>query len=93
MSTASAPTTPETNERYVAANLLLVLREQGRLQKWVAKQIGVTESMISHVLKGRKTLSRSQAERVSQVLGVPFFVLFNLCEGSTIASEEQDRAD
>lgn len=68
----------ETSERFTAANLGAVLRDQGRFQRWLARQVGVSESLISYVIRGERTLGKREAERISQILGVPFFLLFDL---------------
>lgn len=79
-------------ERYRSTNLALVIREQGRFQKWLAQQLGVSESFVSKVVLGHRTLGRVQAERVAQILGVPFFVLFELHEGNGNGAQVQSNA-
>lgn len=80
----------ETTERFGAGNLEAVLVEQGRMQNWVAQQAGISESLISKVLKGQRTLSKPDAERVARVLGVPFFMLFNLRDRSTNGTDSEN---
>jgi transcriptional regulator with XRE-family HTH domain len=65
-------------ERYRSTNLAAVIKGQGRFQRWLAGQVGISESLISKVALGQRTLDRRRAERVAEVLGVPFFVLFEL---------------
>lgn len=83
-------------DRFSAGNLGAVLREQGRRQDWLSRQIGVSEALISKVLKGERTLSRTHAERVATALNVPFFMLFELRERSdsdaSVANQEGDAA-
>jgi transcriptional regulator with XRE-family HTH domain len=77
--------------RYVATEALkAVLDEQGRKRRWLAERIGVSESSISHVLAGRDTVDREQGERVAGILGVPFFVLFELRYRSDIDSSPEE---
>jgi transcriptional regulator with XRE-family HTH domain len=64
-------------DRYTAARLGSVLAAQGRSQRWVARQVGVSESLLSHAQAGRRSLDRALAERVAVVLGVPFAMLFD----------------
>jgi transcriptional regulator with XRE-family HTH domain len=81
-------------ERYGAGNLRAVLHQQGRRQDWLSRQIGVSEALISKVLKGERTLSRAHAERVAAALNVPFFMIFELRERSEVdACEETHAAD
>jgi transcriptional regulator with XRE-family HTH domain len=69
--------------RYEATDAFeAVLEKQGRKRRWLADQVGVSESLISHVLAGRHTVDRGQGERIAATLGVPFFVLFALRERS-----------
>ncbi len=63
---------------YQATGLKAVLAAQGRRQDWLARQVGVSEQLISSALSGRRNLTREVAERVANVLGVPFFVVFDL---------------
>jgi hypothetical protein len=63
-------------QRFIATNLEATIAAQGRTKRWVAKQAGFSESMLAHVLAGRKTIGRQAAEKVALALGVPFFVLF-----------------
>ena len=76
-------------DRYTAGRLGDFLAAQGRSQRWLAGQVGVSESLLSHVRKGRKSLNRATAERVAGILGVPFAMLFDSlpCEDSTPESE------
>jgi transcriptional regulator with XRE-family HTH domain len=76
-------------ERYRSTNLAAVIKQQGRFQRWLALQLGLSESMVSKVALGQRTLSRSHAERVAQLLGVPFFVLFELQSCNDSESREQ----
>lgn len=81
-------------ERYRSTNLAAVIKQQGRFQRWLALQLGVSESMVSKVALGQRTLSRFHAERVAQLLGVPFFVLFELHESNdSDAGVESNAAD
>jgi transcriptional regulator with XRE-family HTH domain len=76
--------------RYRSTNLAEVIRQQGRFQKWLAGQIGVSESLISKVILGQRTLRRRDAEHVAQLLGVPFFVLFELHKGDEVITETHE---
>jgi hypothetical protein len=43
-----------TMERYRSTNLAAVLKQQGRFQKWLAQQFGVSESFVSKVALGHR---------------------------------------
>jgi transcriptional regulator with XRE-family HTH domain len=70
----------ESAVRYEVSNLESVLHEQGRTQRWLADRVGVSESLISKLLTGKRTISRELGERIGAAIGVPFFVLFKLHE-------------
>lgn len=65
------------------------LSSQGRKQKWLAAQIGVTESFMSKVIAGHRRLQPQAAARVAEVLGLPLFLLsdFHGAEESFSVSE------
>lgn len=66
-----------TTTRYRAKpELKTTLRNQGRMAAWVAERIGMSRPQMSHVLAGRRTLTAKEAERVAELIGVPFFLLF-----------------
>ena len=79
--------------RYAATTTLeAVLDEQGRKRRWLADRIGVSESLISKVLAGTKTLDRHQGELVSAAVGVPFSVLFELRDRSDTGPSPEEAA-
>jgi len=75
-------------ERYRTTALKDVIESQGRTKRWVASQAGFSESMLGHVIAGRKTIGREQAERISTAIGVPFFVLFESTSVEIPATQE-----
>lgn len=58
------------------------LKEQGRKSSWLASQIGVSKSHLSHMLAGRKTIGAIDARVVAAILGGDFFLLFELPDGN-----------
>lgn len=67
-----------TTERFYATNLGRTMVSQGRRQTWLAEKLGVHRSLITHIVVGRRTVDRPTAERIAELLDVPFFVLFDL---------------
>jgi len=78
----------KTALRYRATNLENVMTEQGRRGVWLASQLGVSRSFMSHVMKGRRTVDESVAGRVAELLGVPLFLLFTLSGESETSTEK-----
>lgn len=77
----------QTIERYRATNLGEVMQAQGRRQTWLAAQLGVHKSLITHILKGRRSVARDSGERIASLMGVPFFVLFELSDETNLSPE------
>ena len=44
---------------------------EGRMQNWVAQQVGITPQWLNYVLRGKKPLSDKLARRIEEKLGVP----------------------
>jgi antitoxin component HigA of HigAB toxin-antitoxin module len=65
---------------------------QGRRYDWLADKAGVTKFHLSHVLAGRRRLNQDQADRVSQALGIPLFLLFELPDGSDLLPNNSEAA-
>lgn len=65
-----------------------VLRVQGRNARWLARQVGVTDSMLSHAMAGRKDVSFAVAEKASALLGVPVAMLIEYPNGYVTDTKE-----
>lgn len=63
------------NTLYDGRKLQAIMQAQGRRQTWLAQQVGVSVSMINHILKGRKPLTPVMAARIAMALGLPVFCL------------------
>lgn len=57
-----------------------VLREQGRSQRWLARQLGIHESLLSRILHHRYPLRPWFIERCCDALSLPESVLFPLVQ-------------
>jgi hypothetical protein len=78
--------------RYVATNLAAVLDGQGRMRSWLASRVGVSESSVSKIVAGRRSVDRQLGEAIAAALDVPFFVLFSLRGRSEIDSHPEEAA-
>lgn len=67
--------------RYTARTVAEVVAAQGRRQDWLAKRAGVSESLLSMVISGQRSIGQEGAERIAGALGVPLFLLFDMHEG------------
>ena len=76
-------------DRYHGQRLTATLAAQGRKGRWLANEVGVSESLISKIAKGDRFPDAILAERISKVLGVPFGMLFEL----QVRSEEFSRSE
>jgi hypothetical protein len=72
--------------QFRATGLRETLRIQGRKARWVAARVGVHESLLSHAMSGGRTVNAVTATQISDILGVPFFVLWELSNGDKEAS-------
>lgn len=65
--------------------LVQVLREQGRIRSWFARQMGMERSLLVYRLKaGPRVWTREMRSRAADVLGVPVEELFPLNEEGEI---------
>lgn len=51
--------------------LARVVREQGRVQRWLAEHARVDETRLSRLLSGERRMHAGEAVRLARVLGVP----------------------
>lgn len=68
--------------RYSGCKIKTVLEDQGRRQDWLAAKLHVTPATVNRWIHGTRTLDRVQATKVSDALGVPFSLLFELPKGN-----------
>jgi hypothetical protein len=78
--------------RYVATNLEAVLDGQGRMRSWLAVRVGISESLVSKIVAGTRTVDRTLGEAVATAVGVPFSVLFALRDRSETVSSPEEAA-
>jgi DNA-binding transcriptional regulator YdaS (Cro superfamily) len=82
----------ETPARYDGTRIGLALSDQGRTRRWLAGKLGVSEGYVSRVIKGERTMPEPMARRVSELIGVAFVLLFDLCAGSVALPAEETEA-
>lgn len=69
--------------------LQTVLREQGRNQRWLARQIGISEFQLSRMLHGHIATPEAVQQACASALGVPVRMLFS-CAQSVPNGTEHD---
>jgi len=83
--------TPEN--RYLATGLADVIEAQGRRKDWLAAKVGLHFSTIGKVASRQRTIGQADAERVAHILGVPFFLLFELHERNVDSASVNGNSD
>lgn len=78
--------------RYTAnANLRDAVTRTGRRLNWIAAQLGVSRSHLSHILAGRRTISEADARVLVALIGGEFSVLFELSDdGISLSLRSRD---
>lgn len=82
----------ENSARFRAVNLGATIESQGRTKRWVAAQAGIHETMLAHLIAGRRTITEPVAMRISEVLGVPLFLVFDSANAANHAASPEGRA-
>jgi transcriptional regulator with XRE-family HTH domain len=70
--------------RYRATNVIPTLRDQGRTVSWLARRVGLSRQYTSDIVHGHVDAHGPLAERISEALGVPLFLLFAVSDGIEI---------
>ena len=75
---------------HATEELARAIKRQGRLQTWIAALIGRDKSYVTHVLKGRLTVSETDAKLISAALGHgdDIFFLFEFADAASNAAQE-----
>lgn len=82
----------KTQDRYVATpRLREVIKQQGRRKNWLAEQITVDPSYVSHVIAERRTVAEHDAQVWAEILGEPFSALWKLVRTSKVLSESEEK--
>lgn len=78
----------DQSRRFRSKNLGATLVSQGRKGRWLAAQVGVSESSISRLMSGKQTVEERTAQQIAVILGVPFFVLFESASADETSASE-----
>lgn len=78
--------------RYTSRTLAEVIAHQGRRQDWIAKRTGLSESMLSMVISGQRTINEESAQRIAAALQVPLFLLFDMSIGNEDVTIDMETA-
>lgn len=84
-----------TRRCYATPDLRRQLALQGRMAVWVARQVGISKSLMSRVISGEVSMSEDNARKVALLLGCDFFSLFELPSGSVsrpVGNDEESAA-
>lgn len=69
-----------------ATGLRRCLDERGIKYSFVARKVGIWPARMTGVLQGTRLLERDRAERMCELIGVPFFVAFDSLDESDTRS-------
>jgi transcriptional regulator with XRE-family HTH domain len=65
-----------TSQRYRARGLDQLLKREGRKQRWLANEVGISEALLSYIVSGERTASEKVAEAIAEALGKSLFLIF-----------------
>lgn len=82
----------DPQRRFRSKLLGQTLSGQGRKGRWLASQVGVSESSISRLISGKQTVNQAVAKQIALILGAPFFVLFESADGDETSVVEEATA-
>lgn len=74
-----------SGQRYMATNLYTVMRQQGRKFVWLADQVGVEPTGLTHVARGRRSVDAERAEAIAMALDVTVADIFAHAENGESA--------
>lgn len=71
--------TMNRTNRYQATGLHHTITRQGRKQRWLASVLGISESAMSKIVHGTRTVDRARGEAIAAYLDTPFDSIFVSC--------------
>ena len=78
--------------RMRATNLREPIYGRGRTAAWIAREVGISTTTLCRVISGERTVAEPTAQRISDLLGEPLFLLFEFTGKSKPITERSDRA-
>lgn len=81
-----------TSARYRATSVTDTLRAQGRTVTWLAQRIGLSRQYTSDVVHGHVAVGEEVAERISAILGVSLFLVFDVSDSTENVPETKASA-
>lgn len=76
MLTAMATQTSIADGRFVAFQVRYQLKDQGRTQAWLARQLGKRRDWVSKRVLGKVPFDVEEIQEVADALGVPVAIFF-----------------
>lgn len=83
----------QSTPRYNGSRLGALLAAQGRRQDWLAKQVGVSQALVSRLISEQRTVDEGTARRICGALQVPIFLAFDIPVGSEQSPKGNDVVD
>lgn len=77
---------------YAGTRIGDILKSRGLRQDWVAAQSGISPAHLCRIINGERGASSAVAERIAGTLQLPFFLVFELPEGSDMRPDEMEEA-
>lgn len=57
-----------------------LLAQEGRKSRWLAEQVGISESHLSRIVSGERRISESLAKRIANAINAPLFLAFEFTD-------------
>ena len=73
--------------RYTGERLGALLASQGRRQDWLAERAGISRTLLSRLISGKRTVDEVTAQRIADALQVPLFLAFDSPKGRIFIPE------
>lgn len=80
----------KTQTTYSGMKIKPVLAAQGRMARWLAAQVGISESHLSRMMSGERPVPEETAQRIAAAVQVPFFVLFDSPDGHDLRPDDEE---
>ena len=68
-------------------NLQTLIADQGRKQSWISARLGIPESTLSQMIRGKQKFPLDQVRPLAELLGVPIEVVLAAATGKPKADD------